>query len=328
MEKVLSFIVGEEAKGVRLDKWLSSQVTDFSRVKIQKFIKAGFVLDANEEVVADQNMAVNIGEEYILNIPEEEKESPVEPENIPLDILYEDDDIIIINKPAGMVVHRGAGVNSGTLVNALLYHCDGKLSSIGADVGRQGIVHRLDKDTSGAMMACKTDKAHLEMYKQFANHSVKREYYSILWGMPNPVSGRIEKNIARNPRARQEMTVVVDGGKPAITNYETLEVFSGAKFKPLSLVKCQLETGRTHQIRVHMASLGVPILGDSVYGNPSRHITQIEDEEVRNLVRNVSRQMLHSKNIEFVHPITKQKMKFSTSLPQDMKDIIDFFKGE
>ena len=328
MEKVLSFIVGEEAKGVRLDKWLSSQVTDFSRVKIQKFIKAGFVLDANEEVVADQNMAVNIGEEYILNIPEEEKESPVEPENIPLDILYEDDDIIIINKPAGMVVHRGAGVNSGTLVNALLYHCDGKLSSIGADVGRQGIVHRLDKDTSGAMMACKTDKAHLEMYKQFENHSVKREYYSILWGMPNPVSGRIEKNIARNPRARQEMTVVVDGGKPAITNYETLEVFSGAKFKPLSLVKCQLETGRTHQIRVHMASLGVPILGDSVYGNPSRHITQIEDEEVRNLVRNVSRQMLHSKNIEFVHPITKQKMKFSTSLPQDMKDIIDFFKGE
>ncbi len=328
MEKVLSFIVGEEAKGVRLDKWLSSQVTDFSRVKIQKFIKAGFVLDANEEVVADQNIAVNVGEEYFLNIPEEEKESPVEPENIPLDILYEDDDIIIINKPAGMVVHRGAGVNSGTLVNALLYHCDGKLSSIGADVGRQGIVHRLDKDTSGAMMACKTDKAHLEMYKQFANHSVKREYYSILWGMPNPVSGRIEKNIARNPRARQEMTVVVDGGKPAITNYETLEVFSGAKFKPLSLVKCQLETGRTHQIRVHMASLGVPILGDSVYGNPSRHITQIEDEEVRNLVRNVSRQMLHSKNIEFVHPITKQKMKFSTSLPQDMKDIIDFFKGE
>lgn len=328
MEKTLNFVVGEEAKGVRLDKWLSSQVQDFSRVKIQKFIKSGFVLDANEEVVADQNMSVKVGDEYVLNIPEEKDTSFVEPENIPLDILYEDEDIIIINKPAGMVVHRGAGVNSGTLVNALLYHCNGKLSSIGADVGRQGIVHRLDKDTSGAMMACKTDKAHLEMYKQFANHSVKREYYALLWGMPNPVSGRIEKNIARNPRARQEMTVVVDAGKPAITNYETLEVFSGAKFKPLSLVKCQLETGRTHQIRVHMASIGVPILGDSIYGNPSRHITQIEDEEVRNLVRNISRQMLHSKNIEFVHPITKEKMKFSTSLPQDMKDVIDFFKGE
>ena len=328
MEKTLNFVVGEEAKGVRLDKWLSSQVQDFSRVKIQKFIKSGFVLDANEEVVADQNMSVKVGDEYVLNIPEKKEKSFVEPENIPLDILYEDEDIIIINKPAGMVVHRGAGVNSGTLVNALLYHCNGKLSSIGADVGRQGIVHRLDKDTSGAMMACKTDKAHLEMYKQFANHSVKREYYALLWGMPNPVSGRIEKNIARNPRARQEMTVVVDAGKPAITNYETLEVFSGAKFKPLSLVKCQLETGRTHQIRVHMASIGVPILGDSIYGNPSRHITQIEDEEVRNLVRNISRQMLHSKNIEFVHPITKEKMKFSTSLPQDMKDVIDFFKGE
>ena len=326
MQKTLNFIVDEKDKGIRLDKWLASLVDDLSRVKIQKLIKSGFVLDGNDNVVADQNLSIDVGEEYILNIPENDDNCVVEPQNIPLDILYEDDDIIIINKPVGMVVHRGAGVNSGTLVNALMYHCNGKLSSIGIDVGRQGIVHRLDKDTSGAMMACKTDKAHLEMYKQFANHSVKREYYALLWGMPNPISGKIEKNIARNPRARQEMTVVVDGGKTAITNYETLEVFSGAKFKPLSLVKCQLETGRTHQIRVHMASIGSPILGDSVYGNPSKHITQIEDEEVRNLVRNISRQMLHSKNIEFEHPITKKKMKFETSLPDDMKMIIDFFK--
>ncbi len=328
MENTFHLKVEDSFEKFRLDKWLSLQLPDISRSKIQKLIKQGCVLDFNDEVVADQNFLIQSGDEYTLVIKEENNNIQVMPENIPLDVLYEDDDIIVVNKPAGMVVHRGAGVNSGTLVNALLYHCNGKLSSIGAEVGRQGIVHRLDKDTSGAMMACKTDRAHLEMYKQFAKHEVKREYYAILWGMPNPLKGRIEKNIARNPKSRQEMKVVVDSGKPAITNYETLEVFSGAKFKPLSLVKCQLETGRTHQIRVHMASIGVPILGDSVYGNPSKHITQIENEDVRTLIKGISRQMLHSKNIEFLHPITNEKMKFSTDLPSDMQSVIDFFKGE
>lgn len=328
MEKTFNLVVDEGEKGLRLDKWLASKIEGCSRVKIQKLIKSGFVLDANDEIVADQKLAVNVGDEYSVRIPEDEVVSSAKPENIPLDILYEDDDIIVVNKPAGMVVHQGAGVSSGTLVNALLYHCNGHLSSIGAEAGRQGIVHRLDKDTSGAMLACKTDVAHLEMYKQFANHSVKREYYALLWGIPNPVSGRIEKNIARNPHSRQEMTVVVDGGKPAITNYETLTVFSGSKFKPLALVKCVLETGRTHQIRVHMASIGTPILGDVVYGNPSRHITQVENEDVRSLLMGISRQMLHSKNIEFIHPITKEKMKFETKLPEDMQKVINFFKGE
>ncbi len=328
MENVFNLKVEEEFKGLRLDKWISTVLPDFSRTKIQKLIKDGFVLDNNEEVVADQNLKVIVGDEYIISIPEEKHESLMEPEDIPLDILFEDDDIIVVNKSAGMVVHKGAGVKNGTLVNALLFHLKGNISSIGMEAGRPGIVHRLDKDTSGVMMACKTDKAHLEMYKQFSNHSVNRDYLAILWGMANPISGRIEKNIARNPRARQEMTVAVNSGKHAVTNYETLEIFSGAKFKPLSLVKCKLETGRTHQIRVHMSSIGVPILGDSVYGNPSRHITQIEDENVRNLVRGVKRQMLHSKNIEFIHPITKKVMKFNADVPDDMKEIIEFFKGE
>ncbi len=215
------------------------------------------------------------------------------------------------------------------MVNALLYHLKGKLSSIGAEAGRPGIVHRLDKDTSGVMMVCKTDVAHLEMYKQFASHSVNRNYVAVLWGMPTYMSGRIEKNIARNPRSRQEMKVVPDGiGKYAVTNYEVLDVFSGPKFKPLSFVKLKLETGRTHQIRVHMASLGVPILGDQVYGNPSRHITQIENEEVRELVRSVNRQLLHSKTMEFFHPILKKNMKFTAPVPEDMKRVIEFFKPE
>ncbi len=327
MENVFDFEVAEEFNGYRLDKWLAVVMPDFSRSKIQQFIKKGCVLKDGVSVDIGK-IDVKAGEIYHINVPEEKVETSMNPENIPLDILYEDDDIIVINKPVGMVVHQGAGVNSGTLVNALLYHCNGKLANVGGEVGRQGIVHRLDKDTSGAMMACKSDKAYQVMQKQFADHSVKREYYALLWGMPNPISGRIEKNIARNPHSRQEMTVVVDGGKPAITNYETLEVFSGPKFKPLALVKCLLETGRTHQIRVHMASIGTPILGDSVYGNPQRHITQVENEDVRNLLMKINRQMLHSKNIEFSHPITGEKMKFETKLPDDMQEIIDFFRGE
>jgi len=327
MEKVFNLKVGEDVKkGERLDKWLAEQMPEFSRAKIQKLLKSGFLTDVDDEVVMDKNTALCVGDEYVFRVPENDSAGNVMvPENIPLDVLYEDDDIIVVNKPAGMVVHRGAGVSSGTLVNALLYRCKGKLSSVGADTGRQGIVHRLDKDTSGAMMVCKTDIAHLAMQKQFANHEVKREYYAILWGMPNPIAGRIEKNIARNPHSRQEMCVVVDGGKEAITNYETLEVFSGPKFKPLSLVKCVLETGRTHQIRVHMSSIGVPILGDATYGNPSHQLMQIENEKVRELLKMVKRQMLHSKNIEFVHPVTGKKMKFETKLPDDMQTIINFF---
>ena len=325
MEKIISFEVSEKFDGYRLDKWLAVVAIDFSRSKIQQFIKQGCITK-NNIIIDVMRSDVHKGEVYILTVPDEKIDISMKPENIPLNILYEDDDIIVLNKPAGMVVHQGAGVNNGTLVNALLYHCDGKLANVGNDAGRQGIVHRLDKDTSGAMMACKTDRAYSIMCKQFANHSVKREYYTLLWGMPNPISGRIEKNIARNPRSRQEMTVVVDGGKPAITNYETLRVFSGPKFKPMALVKCQLETGRTHQIRVHMASIGTPILGDSVYGNPSRHITQVENEDVRNLLMGIKRQMLHSKNIEFIHPVTNKKMKFETPLPDDMQEFINFFE--
>ncbi len=329
MEQIFNFKVDAEHNKERIDKWLASQMPQMSRVRVQKLLDAGFVLDSNDEVVADKKLRVIEGDEYVVRVVEDDVEQIMEPENIPLDILYQDDDIVVVNKPAGMVVHKGAGQSSGTLVNALLYHLDGKLSSIGLEAGRPGIVHRLDKDTSGVMMVCKSDVAHLEMYKQFANHSVNRNYVAMLWGMPTVMSGKIDKNIARNPKSRQEMKVVAEGiGKRAVTNYQVLEVFSGPKFKPLSLVKLKLETGRTHQIRVHMASMGVPVLGDAVYGNPSRHIMQIENEEVRELVKSVSRQLLHSKVMEFVHPISKKVMKFSTPVPHDMKKIIEFFGGE
>ncbi len=327
-KQVFNFVVENEFDGWRIDKWLAKMVPTVSRVRLQKMLKSGFVLDSNDEVVADVRLKISEGDSFTITIVPEEKSFIMKPQDIPLDILYEDDDLIVINKPAGMVCHQGAGREDGTLVNALLYHTNGVLSSFGAEAGRAGIVHRLDKDTSGAMMACKSDRAHIEMYKQFANHDVKREYYALVWGIVNPVAGVIDKNIGRNPHNRQEMQVMVDGGKKAITNYETLEVFTGSKFKPVSLIKCQLETGRTHQIRVHLASMGNPIIGDAVYGNIPKQLVQIENKEVKTMLASVKRQMLHSKNIEFVHPITKELLKFETKIPDDMQAILDFFRYE
>ena len=327
MEKeVFNFSVEEEFHGWRIDKWLAKMVPTISRVRLQKLIKAGCLLDSNDDVVVDVRMKIAFGDTFSLTIFPEEKSFVMKAQEIPLDILYEDEDLVIINKSAGMVCHQGAGREDGTLVNALLYHTGGVLSSFGAEVGRAGIVHRLDKDTSGAMMACKTDRAHIEMYKKFASHDVRREYLALVWGICNPVSGVIEKNIGRNPRNRLEMQVMVEGGKSAITNYETLEVFTGSKFKPISLIKCKLETGRTHQIRVHMASLGNPIIGDSVYGNISKQLSQVEDKEVKAMLSNVKRQMLHSKNIEFEHPVSKKIIKYEAPIPEDMQEVIDFFR--
>ncbi len=324
MSKSLKFIVSEEFNNTRLDKYLSSNITECSRTKIQSLIKSGSVFDKNNNTITNQKIFVNTGDELIINIPSDTP-SIISPENIPLNIVYEDEFLIIINKPAGMVVHEGAGIKNGTLVNALLYHTKGNLSSIGSDVGRSGIVHRLDKDTSGLMVACKTDSCHIAMTEMFASHSIKREYYTLVWGIINPIAGRIEKNIVRNPYKRQEMKVSDSSGKTAITNYETLRVFSGYKFKPISLIKCTLETGRTHQIRVHMNYIGNPILGDSVYCNTQKYLTQIENIEVKNILKNIKRQMLHSKTIEFIHPITNQNLKFTSKLPSDIEEIISFF---
>ncbi len=329
MKKTVKFIVDEVDEGQRLDKFLSSKLSDYSRNVVQKFIKESFVFDAKNQPVINQKLIVNIGDEFFVNIPDINKnDSVMEAENIPLDILYEDEYLLVVNKPAGMVVHKGAGVSKGTLVNALLYHTNNKLSSIGENVGRQGIVHRLDKETSGLMIVCKNDKAHLILANDFANHNVKRSYYTIVAGILNPLSGVIDKNISRNPYLRQEMKIAKDGGKVAITNYETIKVFTGAKYKPISLVKCVLETGRTHQIRVHLSSQGNFVLGDKVYGNMQKFLTKIENQEVKNFLKNINRQLLHSKTLSFTHPVTKEIMKFETKLPKDMQEVVDFFENQ
>ena len=322
LEQTFELIVPQECAGERIDKWLPRAIPGMSRTRLQKLIKSGCVIDADGVAVADVSLGICAGESYSVGVPETRPEAPPRPENIPLDILYEDDDIVIVNKTAGMVVHRGAGVDSGTLVNALLHHTGGRLSPVGASVGRPGIVHRLDKDTSGAMVACKSEAAHRAMYKMFERHEVRRKYAAVVWGIPSPAAGTIDAPIARNRRDHTRMCVAAEG-KAAITHYETIQVFAGPKRKPVSLVRLELETGRTHQIRVHMAHAGNPVLGDATYGNAARHIVQVEDKEAKALLAGIGRQMLHSRDIEFAHPITGAKVRREAPMPDDMAGLIE-----
>ncbi|MDR1009375.1 MAG: RluA family pseudouridine synthase [Rickettsiales bacterium] len=324
--ETLNLTVPVEAAGERLDKWLATAVPNVSRSRLQKLVKEGYLLDADEEVVADNSKKIAAGDTFTLTIVPRASDKPPVPQDLPLDILYEDDDIIVLNKAAGMVVHRGAGVEDGTLVNALLYHTGGKLSSIGMEAGRPGIVHRLDKDTSGAMLACKTDAAHIAMYRQFETHAVRRDYIALAWSEAKPAAGVIKKNIARSPRFHQEMRVVTEGGKEAITRYKTLEVFKGERVPPISMLQCNLETGRTHQIRVHMKYSGFPLLGDAMYGDTAKYMNMTGNRDAKHYLGSLRRQMLHSKNIAFIHPTRGVALEFEAPMPKDMEETILFLR--
>ncbi|MCL2439378.1 MAG: RluA family pseudouridine synthase [Alphaproteobacteria bacterium] len=315
MEKI-EIVIGEGAVGLRLDKALADAMPTVSRVKVKELIEAGAVA-IDGAAITDVRRKVVAEEVYIVALPEEKNESVVVPENIPLEILYEDDDVIVINKPAGMVVHNGAGVRGGTLVNALAFHTGGRLASQGSELGRDGIVHRLDKDTTGAMMACKTDAAFTVMAKQFESHEVRREYVALVWGVMNPIAGTCDANIDRSSRDFSKMCVVKDGGRRAITHYTTEEVFTIGRQAVASLVRFRLETGRTHQIRVHSAFVGNPVVGDMVYGDAGRRLRTIEVREAAALLAPIARQMLHSENIEFHHPVSGRRIKKRAEMPKD-----------
>jgi 23S rRNA pseudouridine1911/1915/1917 synthase len=319
--------VAEEFDGARLDKWLAIAVPGVSRARVQRMIKDGFVSRAGGAVVADTSLKVSAGDSFDAVVEPLATPESMKAEDIPLSILYEDDDLVVVDKPAGMVVHKGAGVDSGTLVNALLFHTGGRMSPVGAKLERPGIVHRLDKDTSGAMVACKSEAAHRAMRRMFERHEVKRDYMAIVWGIIAPSSGTIDRNIARNPRDHTKMHAVTEGGRNAVTHYETEEVFAGAKFKPLSLLRLRLETGRTHQIRVHMADAGHPVVGDAAYGNMPRLLSQVENKEVKAALASAGRQMLHSLNIEFIHPVTGRKIACDAPLPGDMRKLIESLRS-
>ena len=305
--------VEEAQQGYRIDKWLALELSEFSRSRLQNLLEEGHVwLDGQR--VQDSSKKVKSGQIFAILIPENANAAP-QGEEIPLVVVYEDKDLIVIDKPAGMVVHPAPGNSDGTLVNALISHCSDSLSGIGG-VKRPGIVHRIDKDTSGLLVVAKNDAAHHGLARQFAAHDLERAYKAIVWGSPSPKEGRIEGNIGRSPSNRKKMAIVKEGGKAAITNYKTLKSWLGIA----SLVECRLLTGRTHQIRVHMTSLGYPLLGDGLYGRVPA-LAKRAAMEVRQKLAAFPRQALHAYLLGFRHPISGIPLSFSSNLPNDFKDL-------
>lgn len=287
----------------RLDVWLTEKLDGFSRSRIKGLIEAGFIT-VNGKVAEKAGGKLDGGDRVVVTIPPPVPAIP-EPEDLPLDIIFEDEDIIVINKPAGLVVHPAPGHHTGTLVNALLYHCP-TLSGIGG-VARPGIVHRLDQDTSGVMIIAKSQRAMDVLTREFSSHrNLRKTYLAITHGTPVPGEGRLENLIGRSPYDRKKMSIVEKNGKLAITNYQVLK-----KSPAFALVQCVIETGRTHQIRVHLASLGTPIVGDAVYGFTSRD---------RKLNPPPARQLLHAWRLELKHPVSGRPFAFEAPIPAEFAD--------
>ncbi len=318
---------GAEDKGARLDRFLADRIAELSRTRLKALILEGAV-EVSGRTVRDPEYRVNAGDEIAVGVPEAEPAKPAG-EKIPLDIVYEDKDVVVIDKPAGLVVHPAAGNRSGTLVNALIAHCGVSLSGIGGEK-RPGIVHRLDKDTSGLLVVAKNDAAHRSLSEQFADHGrtneLSRGYIAFAWGAPKPERGTIDAPIARDPRSRVKMAVR-KGGKEAVTHYEVLEKYPGADGKPVaSMIECELETGRTHQIRVHLAKAGHPLLGDSVYGAGFQSKSVLLPQQTQAKLKALNRQALHAFRLAFSHPRTGKLLSFKSKLPKDLAALEKSFK--
>jgi 23S rRNA pseudouridine1911/1915/1917 synthase len=297
-----------EQAGWRLDRALAAAVPTMSRERLKALIRSG-ALETGEHAVRDPSAKVHGAETFRLSVPEP---TPAhnEPQDIPLNILFEDEHLLVVDKPAGLVVHPAAGNRDGTLVNALLHHCGGSLSGIGG-VARPGIVHRIDKDTSGLLVVAKTDVAHEGLAKQFAAHSIERRYFAIVSGIPKASHGTVEAPLARSSANRKKIAIVKEGrGKRAVTHWKRLDVLKDA-----ALVEARLETGRTHQVRVHLASIGHPLVGDQVYGRSGKTHGKLLKE------LDFHRQALHAAELGFIHPVTKRRLSFSSPMPADMQEL-------
>ena len=316
--KNFTFIVEHSDSGLRLDKFLTQKIEDVSRTSLQYLIEKGHVI-INAQPASEPSQKVRENQLIEVRIPPPVEATPT-PQNIPLDILFEDDDLLVLNKTAGMVVHPAPGNPEGTLVNALLSHCGDSLSGING-VKRPGIVHRLDKETSGLLVVAKNDKAHSHLAHQLTTREMGRTYWALVWGMLIPQEGTIEGSIVRHPHHRQRMTIR-SNGKFARTHYKVLHYYG----KLASLVECRLDTGRTHQIRVHLTAKGHPLIGDKMYGKIPRTIpaemkTYLEDTWPP------GRQALHAKTLSFEHPTTKKWLEFSTEAPEDIHSLIDMLNS-
>ena len=318
MKNTINLIVDSNESGQRIDLFIANRESQLSRSRIKNLI-LGKKLKINEIVIDNPAKKTAHGDKIKLEIPEPKKAS-LKPYNYKLDIVHEDDDLIIINKKAGISMHPGAGNYDKTLVNALMNYNSKNLSNIGDEL-RPGIVHRIDKDTSGLVVIAKNNNSHENLSNQFGEHSIKRVYQALIWGKLRPQKGKIETLINRSSRNRQLMEVSTKKGKKAITNYKTLEVFENNKTPTLSLVECRLETGRTHQIRVHMSYKGNNILGDNKYKKKFKKLKNI-DPDIEKSILKLDRQFLHAKVIGFTHPKTGKKIEFHSNLPNDLEKIL------
>ncbi len=305
----------EDRPAERLDTFLSECLTDISRSQLKKLIDSGLITLNGEPTKASTKLKG--GESIQVSLPEPEPTKAL-PEDIPLHILYEDHDLIVIDKPAGMVVHPAAGHSQGTLVNALLYHCN-DLAGIGGEL-RPGIVHRIDKDTSGVIVVTKNDQSHQHLADQFKDHSINRRYLALVHGDPGRNSGKIDQPIGRHPTQRKKMSGKARNGKRAVTHWKTLKQYNVNR---LSLIELQLETGRTHQIRVHFAEINCPLVADPLYGNRSR-ATALKDMELRRLIDQLPGQALHAQKLGFIHPTSGKYLEFFSEIPETLSDIITY----
>ena len=318
MKNIINLIVNDSNKNQRVDVCINKCENSLSRTRIKNLILKK-KLKINDIVSEDPSKKMNVGDKIELDIPEPEKAS-LKPYDYKLDIVFEDNDLLIINKSAGISMHPGAGNYDNTIVNALMSYCGTNLSNIGDEL-RPGIVHRIDKDTSGIIVVAKNNISHENLSKQFNTHTIKRVYQALIWGKLRPQSGKIETLITRSSKNRQMMEVGITKGKKAITNYKTLEVFENDKVPTLSLIECELKTGRTHQIRVHMSHKGNNILGDKKYKKRFKKFKNI-DKELEKSILKLGRQFLHAQMLRFIHPTSGKELQFSSILPHELENIL------
>lgn len=307
---IIEATIAQAQDGMRLDRALADLLPDLSRERLKALINDGHVRSTGQPIKIGTTIKVATGQSFTITMP-----APVALDNvaqdIPLTIVHEDADLIVVDKPAGLVVHPAAGNLDGTLVNALLHHCKGQLSGIGG-VARPGIVHRIDKDTSGLLVVTKSDKAHDGLARQFKDHSIERLYAAIVYGHPLPGTGTVDAWLGRSDADRKKMAVHREGrGKHAVTHYRTVE-----RLRDAAMVECRLETGRTHQVRVHMHHIGHPLIGDPVYGRERKGFKSILE------TLGFKRQALHAKSLGFIHPVTDERLMFQSALPADMQELL------
>ncbi|MFL2889517.1 MAG: RluA family pseudouridine synthase [Pelagibacteraceae bacterium] len=318
----IKFLINEEDEGSRLDIALTNKIRNLTRSNLKKIIETKQV-KINNIIVSLPSKKLKKKDLISINLINKE-DTKIKPAKIKLDILFEDKDIIIVNKPSGMVVHPGAGNKDKTLVNALIYKYKKKLSNINGNL-RPGIIHRIDKDTSGNLVVAKNNLSHSKLGKQFSEHTIKRKYLALVWGVIRPLSGKIETLISRNKKNRQLMSVSEINGKKAITNYMTIKVFNIKDIPKISLLECKLETGRTHQIRVHMSYKGNPLLGDKQYSKKKLKFKKI-NKDFESSLKILDRQALHAKSLGFVHPTSNKFMNFESKLPEKFKKLLNLLE--